>query len=75
VDTHILVRGLLLLGLVTLIPFPVRLLSDYHDQPAAVALYMATFTAASLAQRLLWVYATGHPQLLGRPVSEQLRRR
>lgn len=75
VDTGILVRSLVLLGLVAFLPFPVRLLSDYHDQRAAVVIYMATFFAASLVQRLLWGYATGRQQLLSRPVDDQLRRR
>jgi len=75
VDTALLVRSLVLLALIAFIPFPVRLLSDYHDQPAAVAIYMATFTAATTVQRLVWVYATGHPHLLSRPVPEKLRRR
>ena len=74
-DTAILVRSLVLLALIAFIPFPVRLLSDYHDQPAAVAIYMATFTAASTVQRLLWVYASGRPHLLARPVPDDLRRR
>jgi hypothetical protein len=39
------VRSLVLLALIAFMPFPVRPLSDYHDQPAAVAVYMATFTA------------------------------
>jgi len=75
VDTALLVRSLVLLALIAFIPFPVRLLSDYHDQPAAVAIYMATFTAATTVQRLVWVYATGHPHLLSRPVPEKLLRR
>ena len=75
VDTGILVRSPVLLGLVAFLPFPVRLLSDYHDQRAAVVIYMATFFAASLVQRLLWGYATGRQQLLSRPVDDQLRRR
>jgi uncharacterized membrane protein len=73
VDTALLVRSLVLLALIAFIPFPVRLLSDYHDQPAAVAIYMATFTAATTVQRLVWVYATGHPHLLSRPVPSGLR--
>ena len=74
-DTPILVRSLVFLGLVAFLPFPVRLFSDYHDQPAAVVIYLAVFTAASLLQRLLWVYATGRQDLLARPVPDQLRRR
>ncbi len=75
VDDTMLVGSLGLLCLVAFLPFPVRLLSEYHDEPAAVAIYMATFAAASATQRLLWVYATGHPRLLARPIDEQLRRR
>ena len=75
VDDTMLAGSLVLLCLVAFLPFPVRLLSEYHDEPAAVAIYMATFTAASATQRLLWVHATGRPHLLARVVDDQLRRR
>jgi uncharacterized membrane protein len=75
VDGRLLAGSLILLGLVAFLPFPVRLLREYHNQSWAVALYMGTFAVASATQRMVWAYATGRPQLLSRPVSEQVRRR
>jgi uncharacterized membrane protein len=75
VDYVLLGGSLILMGLVAFLPFPVQLLSEYHNQPWAVALYMGTFAVASAMQRLVWVYATARPQLLIRPVAEQVRRR
>jgi fumarate reductase subunit D len=39
VDYTVLVRNLVFLGLIAIMPFPVRLLSDYPKQPLAVAIY------------------------------------
>lgn len=36
--------------------------------------YVLVFTVATGLQRVLWVYVTGQPQLLLRPVPEALRR-
>ena len=75
VDTPILTRNLAFLGLIAIMPFPVRLLSDYHDRPLAVAVYALTFILAMLLQRTLWTYATGPEQrhLLREPVPDQIR--
>jgi hypothetical protein len=39
VDYTVLVRNLLFLGLIAIMPFPVRLLSDYPRRPLAMAIY------------------------------------
>jgi hypothetical protein len=39
VDYAVLVRNLMFLGLIAIMPFPVRLLSDYARRPLAVAVY------------------------------------
>ena len=46
VDYVVLRSNLLFLGLIALMPFPVRLLSDYSDRPLAVAIYAVAFIAA-----------------------------
>ena len=56
VDYAVLVRNLVFLGLIAVMPFPVRLLSDYPRRPLAVASYAVAFiTAMQLLQRLLWL--------------------
>ena len=75
VDNPILTRNLAFLGLIAIMPFPVRLLSDYHDRPLAVAVYALTFILALLLQRALWTYATRPEQrhLLKEPVPDEIR--
>jgi len=75
VDRHIMVRNLAFLGLIAIMPFPVRLLSDYHDRPLAIAVYALTVILAMLDQRLLWTYVTGpeRRQLLSESVPDQVR--
>ena len=46
VDHTVLVRNLVFLGLIALMPFPVRLLSDYSNRPLAVGIYAVAFSAA-----------------------------
>jgi uncharacterized membrane protein len=53
VDHTVLVRNLVFLGLIAIMPFPVRLLSDYSSRPLAVAVYAVAFIAAMQLQRLL----------------------
>jgi uncharacterized membrane protein len=76
VDNPILVRNLAFLGLIAIMPFPVRLLSDYHHEPLAVAVYALTFILAMLLQRALWTYVTRPEQrhLLKEPVPDEIRR-
>jgi uncharacterized membrane protein len=75
VDHSILIGNLAFLGLIAIMPFPVRLLSDYHDRPLAVAVYALTFIAAMLLQGLLWRYVTApeRRQLLREPVPDEVR--
>jgi TMEM175 potassium channel family protein len=75
VDNPIMIRNLAFLGLIAIMPFPVRLLSDYHARPLAVAVYALTFILALLIQRAIWTYVTGLEQrhLLKEPVPDQIR--
>jgi uncharacterized membrane protein len=75
VDRPILLLNLAFLGLIAMMPFPVRLLSDYHDRSLAVALYALTFIVAMLLQGLLWTYVTRPERrhLLSEPVSDEVR--
>jgi uncharacterized membrane protein len=76
VDYPVLIRNLAILGLVAVMPFPVRLLSDYHDRPLAVAVYALVFVVAMLLQLLLWTYVTRPERrhLLREPVPDHVRR-
>jgi uncharacterized membrane protein len=75
VDYAVLVRNLVFLGLIAIMPFPVRLLSDYTRQPIAVAIYAVAFIAAMQLQRLIWLDVTRpeHRELLREPVPEEVR--
>jgi uncharacterized membrane protein len=75
VDHTVLVRNLLFLGLIAIMPFPVRLLSDYSHRPLAVAIYAVAFITAMQLQRLIWLDVTRpeHRDLLREPVPEQVR--
>jgi len=75
VNRALLVRNLLFLGLIAVMPFPVGLLSGYHDRPFAVVVYAVAFIAAMEVQRRIWRYVTRpeqHP-LLREPVSDEVR--
>lgn len=58
VDRSVLVRNLTFLAFIAVMPFPVRLLSDYHDRPLAIGVYALTFIVAMLLQGWLWIYVT-----------------
>jgi uncharacterized membrane protein len=75
VDYTVLVRNLVFLGLIAVMPFPVRLLSDYPHRPLAVATYAVAFIAAMQLQRLIWLDVTRpeHRDLLQEPVPEEVR--
>jgi uncharacterized membrane protein len=75
VDHAVLVRNLVFLGLIAIMPFPVRLLSDYSSRPLAVALYAVAFICAMQLQRLIWLDVTRPEQreLLWEPVPEEVR--
>jgi fumarate reductase subunit D len=75
VDHTVLLRNLVFLGLIAIMPFPVRLLSDYTRRPLAVAIYAAAFIAAMQLQRLLWLDVTRPERrdLLWEPVPDEVR--
>jgi uncharacterized membrane protein len=75
VDYTVLVRNLVFLGLIAIMPFPVRLLSDYSNRPLAVAIYAVTFITAMQLQRLVWLDVTRpeHRELLREPVPDEVR--
>jgi uncharacterized membrane protein len=58
VDYVVLRSNLLFLGLIAIMPFPVRLLSDYSNRPLAVAIYAVTFIAAMALQLVVWLDVT-----------------
>jgi uncharacterized membrane protein len=75
VDHTVLVRNLVFLGLIAILPFPVRLLSDYSSRPVAVAIYALAFIAAMQLQRVIWLEVT-RPEvrdLLREPVPDEVR--
>jgi len=75
IDYPVLIRNLAFLGLIAIMPFPVRLLSHYHNRPLAVAVYALVFVVAMLLQWLLWRDVT-HPDrrhLLREPVPDHVR--
>ena len=71
----VLRRNLLFLGLIAIMPFPVRLLSDYHERPLAVAVYAAAFIAAMALQLVVWLDVTRPERrdLLTEPVPDEVR--
>jgi len=75
VDYAVLVRNLVFLGLIAIMPFPVRLLSDYSNRPLAVAIYAVAFITAMQLQRLIWLDVTRpeHRDLLREPVPDEVR--
>ncbi|HEX6677934.1 MAG TPA: TMEM175 family protein [Actinomycetes bacterium] len=75
VDHRVVIRNLQFLGLIAIMPFPVRLLSDYTERPLAVAIYAVTFVAAMQLQRLIWLDVTRPERqgLLTEPVPEETR--
>jgi uncharacterized membrane protein len=75
VDYSVLTRNLLFLGLIAIMPFPVRLLSDYHDRPLAVAIYAVAFIAAMALQLVVWLDVTRPERrdLLTEPVPDEVR--
>jgi uncharacterized membrane protein len=71
---------LLLLMIVSLLPFPTRLVGQalagetHGDQRAAALLYAGTFFAASIAFLALWRWAANGRRLIKPEVPEQLNR-
>ena len=66
-DQGLLAANLLLLLVITFIPFPTALLArnlDNADSSVAAVLYNATFFAAAIAFRVLWSYASRNNRLI-----------
>jgi uncharacterized membrane protein len=68
-DNGLLIFNLLLLLLITAVPFPTALLGDYlreeYAQQAAI-IYSATFVLTAIAFNLLWRYAASGNRLIDR---------
>jgi uncharacterized membrane protein len=80
VDHTFLVLNLLLLMVVSLLPFPTRVVGQalagetQADQRTAALLYAGTFFAASIAFLALWRWAANGRRLIKPEVPEQLNR-
>jgi uncharacterized membrane protein len=80
VDHTFLVLNLLLLMIVSLLPFPTRVVGQalagetHADQRTAALLYAGTFFAASLAFLALWRWASNGRRLIKPEVPDQLNR-
>jgi uncharacterized membrane protein len=78
VDRPVLFANLALLLVVSLIPFPTRLLADYltagSDSHVAAAVYSATMLAMGLAYGTLWLVLTRDAKLLHEGVDPRASR-
>jgi uncharacterized membrane protein len=80
VDHTFLVLNLLLLMVVSLLPFPTRVIGEelavgtHADQRTAALLYAGTFFAASIVFLALWRWAANGRRLIKPDVPEQLNR-
>jgi uncharacterized membrane protein len=75
VDQVLLLANLMLLGCVSFLPFPTRLVAEYTTGPdarTAMLLYGATLTACALAFNLIWRHSSR--RLLAPGVSDAFRR-
>lgn len=63
-DGGLLWRNLLLLMLVSFVPFPTALSSEYYWSQSAFILYAVSLGAVGLAKLWVWKYAAGNRQLL-----------
>ena len=77
VDRRVLFVNLLLLLMISVIPFPTRLLAEYlldSDAGVAAAVYSATMFVMGLAFAALWLSITRDARLLRRPIDPAVRR-
>jgi uncharacterized membrane protein len=79
VDRWVLFANLLLLLVVSAIPFPTRLIADYltaggADAHLAAFVYSATMVAMSVAYQGLWLSISRRPALLREPLDPSVRR-
>ena len=73
-DHNLLVLNLLLLLLISFVPYPTALLADYITDPTqhvAAVLYSLTFTLIAICFNILWRYASKDGRLLGVHVDQQ----
>ncbi|MEV5430363.1 TMEM175 family protein [Streptomyces sp. NPDC052701] len=63
VDGQVVVLSLLGLAVAALLPFPTRLVSDYGDEPASVAVYAAAVAALGATHLALDMLLAGRPWL------------
>ena len=57
----------------SLVPFGASLLARYQEEPVALEMYGALLLAIGVTRLAIWVYATGRPRLLIRPVDARTR--
>ena len=68
-DTRLVILNLLLLLMVTFLPFPTAVLSEYGSETPAVVLYAGTIAAIGLIQLATWSH-TRRAGLLTAPIDE-----
>jgi uncharacterized membrane protein len=77
VDRRVLFVNLFLLLMISVIPFPTRLLAEYlldPDASVAAAVYSATMFVMGIAFSSLWLAITHDARLLHRPIDPVMRR-
>lgn len=70
-DHALLYVELALLALVAALPFPTRVISDYHDSAVATSLYAATISAAALLITAMFLLLRMRPELRGEQVRDE----
>ncbi|MBZ9638662.1 TMEM175 family protein [Streptomyces sp. PSKA30] len=70
VDGQVIALAVLGLGVAALLPFPTRLISDYGDEPASVAIYAVAVAALGATHLALVVLLARRPWLHGEEPSE-----
>jgi uncharacterized membrane protein len=65
VDSRVIQLSLLGLGVAALLPFPTKLVSEYVDEPASVAIYSAAVAALGATHLALLIVLARRPWLCG----------
>src|SRR5215469_1013678 len=73
VDRQVLWLNLALLLIIVFVPFPTALLGQHPDNLLAVTLYGINLMLVNTAGTVLWLYATGQPELKGDHTPAALR--
>ena len=74
-DHNLLILNLLLLLMVTFIPYPTSLLAEYFNHPGerlAAVLYSGSFLVIALLFYVLWKYASKDNRLIGHEVDHSI---